>query len=153
VKVFRYKNRIANIIVPIMACISIFCFTPLIKYSILIMGIPIIFIFIGVYYFYRQMTFGISIAEDQIIIGNKTLQWDKIEKGILIRQIINEDINNRRNTTISLLYHDEKKEQKTISITPGKMEKSKELNRLIKEKIEVVKLEDINKTSNSEKGK
>jgi hypothetical protein len=152
-KVFRYKNRILNIIVPIMACISTFCFTPLIKYSILIMVIPIIFIVIGVYYFYRQMTFRISIAEDQVTIGNKTLKWEKIEKGILIRQISSENINNRRNNTISLLYHDEKNERKTITLTPGKMEKSKELTRLIKEQIEVVKLEDINKTLNNEKGR
>jgi hypothetical protein len=143
-KVFKYRNRLTNIIIPVTACISIFCFTPILFYSVFIITIPLLGIAVGVLYFYQKMTFKIIIEDDKIVIGKNSIKWERIEKGIIVRQYSNENRNAKKNDSISLLYCDENNDRKTITITPGKMENTKELKRLISEKIQVVKLKDMN---------
>lgn len=134
---YKLKNPFISIVIPLFGVLSLLCVYPYITKACYLLIIPIVIIFFGSYHVYKKVTYRIRIDDSSITISGKVIPWNKVQKIVVYKQIIESGSGVRKVSRVSIMYLLHGSNTKTMSITPKDFDKPVALINSIKKRMAI----------------
>jgi hypothetical protein len=134
---YKLKNPFTSIFVPLFGLISLLCVYPYIIKAFYLLIIPIVIISYGSYLLYIKVTYRIIIDDLSITISKKVIPWNKIQKIVEYKQMVESGSGVRKVSRLSIIYNKKDNEITTITITTNDIDKPVAIINSIKKRINI----------------
>ena len=133
---YKLKNPFTSIVFPLFGLLSLLCVYPYISKAFYLVIIPVVIIVYGSYIVYK-ITFRIIINDSSITISGKLIPWNKVQRIIEYKQMVESGSGIRKINRLSIIYQVTDNNSKTITITPKDIDKPVAIINSIKKRIDI----------------
>jgi glucan phosphoethanolaminetransferase (alkaline phosphatase superfamily) len=137
---YKLKNPFVSLTIPVFGILSFLCVYPQLNKAFYLLIIPIVLLILGSYIFYKKMTYRIIIDDSTITIAKRVIPWNKVQKIIEYKQMIENGSGIRKVTKLAVVYKSNDNKSKTVNIVPKAMDKPVAIINSLKKRIEITKI-------------